>query len=65
MIRKLTRFAVRVAKFGIVGVVCTLLQLVILKLLNPFMPAFIASFLGFLISAQLNFLLSYSITWRD
>jgi putative flippase GtrA len=62
---KLKDISIRLVKFGIVGVVCTVLQIVILRLLTPNIPAILASAIGFLISAQLNFFLSYFITWRD
>lgn len=65
MIIRLKGIIRRFAKFGIVGVVCTLLQIAILHLLSPFMPEVLASAIGFLISAQVNFLLSYFFTWND
>ncbi len=71
MISKLIKFAIGFAKkhslvkFGIVGTLCALLQILILRLLTPYMPAFLASAIGFFTSAQLNFILTYTVTWRD
>lgn len=55
----------RIALFGIVGLVCLCLQLAIMKLAEPYFPALVANGIGFIISAQLNFTLSYIFTWGD
>ncbi|MGH7156541.1 MAG: glycosyltransferase [Candidatus Saccharimonadales bacterium] len=56
----------RLAIFGCVGSFCLLLQIAILKLLkfHDVSPA-AADALGFIASAQVNFWLSYKLTWAD
>jgi len=44
---------------------CLCFQLVIMKLIEPFLPALVANAIGFILSAQLNFTLSYLFTWSD
>jgi len=44
---------------------CFLVQLLLLHLLEHYMPALYANGIGFMISAQLNFVLSYTFTWGD
>jgi putative flippase GtrA len=56
----------RVAIFIIVGIVCFAVQLALLTLmagLGAYRP--VANAVAFAISAQLNFLLSSRVTWRD
>lgn len=55
----------RVLRFGFVGTLCLLLQIFILLCLERFIPPVIANAIGFICSAQLNFLLSYRYTWAD
>lgn len=55
----------RVLRFGFVGALCLLIQIIILTSLERFMPPVIANAIGFVTSAQLNFLLSYRFTWAD
>lgn len=55
----------RIAKFGAVGLLCLCFQLVVMKLIEPFVPVLAANAIGFIISAQLNFTLSYLFTWSD
>ena len=64
--RVLTRARKRIAVFAIVGVVCFAVQLALLTLmvhLGVYRP--VANAVAFTISAQLNFLLSSRVTWRD
>ena len=56
----------RIAIFAIVGIVCFAVQLALLMLmvrLGAYRP--VANAVAFAISAQLNFLLSSRVTWRD
>lgn len=56
----------RIAIFAIVGIVCFAVQLALLTLmvrLGAYRP--VANAVAFAISAQLNFLLSSRVTWRD
>jgi putative flippase GtrA len=65
-LRVLSRARKRIAVFAIVGVVCFAVQLVLLALmvhLGAYRP--VANAVAFAISAQLNFLLSSRVTWRD
>ncbi len=55
----------RIARFGAVGMLCLCFQLAVMKLIEPFLPALVANAIGFIISAQLNFTLSYLFTWSD
>lgn len=55
----------RIARFGLVGMICLCFQLAVMKLTEPYLPILVANALGFIISAQLNFTLSYLFTWRD
>jgi putative flippase GtrA len=62
----LTRARKRIAVFAIVGVVCFAVQLALLTFmvhLGAYRP--VANAVAFTISAQLNFLLSSRVTWRD
>jgi len=62
----LTRGRKRIAVFAIVGIVCFAVQLALLTLmvrLGAYRP--VANAVAFAISAQLNFLLSSRVTWRD
>ena len=56
----------RIAVFAIVGLVCFAVQLVLLTLMvrsGAYRP--VANAVAFAVSAQLNFLLSSRVTWRD
>jgi putative flippase GtrA len=56
----------RIAVFAAIGATCFAIQLVVLTSLvhlGAYRP--VANAVGFAISAQLNFLLSSQITWRD
>lgn len=55
----------RLIRFALVGVTCFLVQLGLLYLLESVLHLFIADALAFLMSAQLNFVLSQVFTWRD
>lgn len=64
--RVLTHGRKRLAVFAIVGVACFSVQLALLTLmvrLGAYRP--VANGVAFAISAQLNFLLSSRVTWRD
>jgi putative flippase GtrA len=52
-------------RFGAVGFFCLLIQLLILHTLKPAVHPVTANGIGFITSAQLNFLLSYHFTWHD
>lgn len=51
--------------FVAVGTLCLGIQLAILHGLEPFMDPSFANAIGFVISAQLNFVLSRYLTWGD
>lgn len=56
----------RLIRFGAVGSVCALFQLVVLSVLVYFRSELhLANTLAFVLSTQLNFALSSLITWRD
>lgn len=56
----------RLIRFGAVGTVCALFQLVVLSaLVHLQLELHLANTLAFIISTQLNFTLSSLITWRD
>ena len=56
----------RVVRFGMVAGFCTLLQLLILEFLNHLgVNRVLANGIGFVVSAQANFILSALFTWRD
>ena len=55
----------RLFRFGVVGLLCLLIQILILLYLEQFTVPVIANMIGFIASAQLNFLLSYRFTWSD
>lgn len=55
----------RILRFGIVGALCLLIQISILFILEPIIPPVFANAIGFIVSAQLNFVLSYRFTWHD
>lgn len=58
--------SLRVVRFGMVAVSCTLLQLLILEYLNHLgVDRVLANGVGFVVSAQVNFALSALFTWRD
>lgn len=55
----------RVIRFGLVGVLCLIIQILFLNLFKHITyPAF-ANVIGFVLSAQVNFMLSYYFTWHD
>lgn len=56
----------RLLRFAAVGFTCFLLQFYILKLLQHVgVAALLANAIGFVVSAQVNFLLSSNVTWSD
>jgi putative flippase GtrA len=55
----------RLVKFACVGAVCFAVQVTILREFEGRWPPVLANAVGFVVSAQLNFLLSSRITWRD
>lgn len=55
----------RIIRFGFVGVLCLLVQLLFLAVLKYHMDLLVANAISFLLSAQANFMLSYGFTWRD
>ena len=56
----------RLIRFGAVGSVCALFQLVVLSaLVHLQLELHLANTLAFIVSTQLNFVLSSLITWRD
>jgi putative flippase GtrA len=56
----------RLIRFGAVGSLCAICQLILLSLLvHARTEAHVANTLAFLASTQLNFVLSSLITWRD
>jgi putative flippase GtrA len=58
--------SLRVVRFGMVAVSCTLLQLLILEFLNHLgVNRVLANGIGFVVSAQVYFALSALFTWRD
>lgn len=57
--------SIRLVWFVAVGTLCLLIQLLFLSILEHYTHPTIANGIGFLISAQLNFILSYYVTWHD
>ena len=55
----------RLACFIAVGGTCTYVQYLLLPQFDRVAPQAVANWLAFLVSAQLNFLLSYRFTWGD
>lgn len=55
----------RLFTFVCVGVFCLLLQILLLTILRHYTHVILANGIGFVASAQINFILSYHITWRD
>lgn len=55
----------RLIVFACVGLFCLGVQLTILYVLEQVWPALLANATGFVVSAQLNFALSYRLTWAD
>jgi putative flippase GtrA len=55
----------RLLRFALVGVVCFIVQWCMVRLLRTTINPFWADMVAFACSAQLNFMLSKSITWRD
>ncbi len=56
----------RLVKFTVVGTVCLMVQFVILKLLEHVnINRSVADAAGFILSSQLNYILSSNLTWRD
>ena len=56
---------IRVARFVAVGVTCYFVQLGLLHVFRPWVYLYLADMVAFVVSAQLNFGLSLSLTWRD
>ena len=56
----------RIGRFAVTGVLCLGLQYAVLRALRHenFSPG-IAAFVGYCLSAELNFILSYRFTWSD
>lgn len=55
----------RILRFGSVGGICALVQILLLYVLVQYFPLLTSNAIGFFVSAQLNFFLSYFFTWRD
>jgi putative flippase GtrA len=55
----------RLIRFVAVGVLCLLIQIFILFIFEHLTHPTIANGIGFIASAQLNFILSYHFTWHD
>ena len=51
--------------FVCVGVTCLILQVLFLNFFRHYTHVILANVIGFVLSAQVNFVLSYRITWRD
>jgi putative flippase GtrA len=58
-------FRNRIVRFALVGTLCLLLQYVLLTIFTDAIHLYFAETLGFMLSAQLNFLLSQTFTWGD
>jgi putative flippase GtrA len=56
---------VRTVRFAAVGTLCYLVQLGLLLMLDHVMHLYYADVVAFLLSAQLNFVLSLLFTWAD
>lgn len=50
-------------RFGVVGTICFGIQYLIVLVARDLVPIALANLLGFIISAQINFALSYTYTW--
>lgn len=57
--------SLRLVRFASVGMLCLLIQLLFLYTLERYIHPTIANGIGFIASAQLNFILSYKFTWHD
>lgn len=55
----------RIVRFALVGTVCFIVQWCTLLALHNVIHTFHASVIAFIVSAQLNFVLSNVVTWRD
>jgi putative flippase GtrA len=55
----------RILRFAAVGITCYLIQLGLVHLLHGVMSLYPADVLAFLVSAQVNFMLSQLFTWGD
>lgn len=55
----------RLFLFVCVGVFCLLLQVLLLTFFRHYVHVVLANVIGFVLSAQVNFILSYRLTWRD
>ena len=55
----------RIARFALVGAICLAIQYVLLTILSGVIHLYFAETIGFMLSAQLNFLLSQTFTWSD
>lgn len=58
-------FRNRFIRFALVGTLCLLLQYALLTIFSDTLHLYFAEALGFMVSAQLNFLLSQTFTWGD
>lgn len=56
---------IRIVRFALVGALCFFVQWSLLRVLHQSMHIFYADVIAFLLSAQLNFVLSYAFTWQD
>ena len=60
------RALVRMPRFVLVGAICTVVQIVLFYQFRPLSPwPTLANAAAFVLSAQLNFMLSYRVTWHD
>jgi putative flippase GtrA len=57
--------AMRIGRFAIVGTTCFVIQLMLAHALELAVHLYCAEVMAFLLSAQLNFILSQSFTWGD
>jgi putative flippase GtrA len=65
-VRQHWRSALRLARFAIVGLTCFAIQAAILTALHELgIPLTLSNAIGFIASAQINFLLSTWFTWSD
>lgn len=55
----------RIATFVAVGSVCFVLQYGLVEMFSVYVPLVVAEILGFMLSAQLNYVLSRTFTWAD
>lgn len=55
----------RILRFAFVGTLCFVVQWSLIQAFCQLMHVFYADALAFLLSAQLNFILSHAFTWKD